>query len=111
MPIECVSGTVVAVTAPYERENVRLNLSKCTFCAQISSSIPLYFLVFFFFLSIFAYNSNLWMRLVGYSVYCVCEMGDNDMRMHNIQVADDKPTNNKNVFVMAFECRTLWKGI
>lgn len=46
------------------------------------------------------------MRLVAHSVYCVCEMDDNDMRMH-IRDADDKPESNKSVFAVAFECRAL----
>lgn len=53
---------------------------------------------------------NLWMRLLMYSGYCVCEMGDNDMRMH-IRNADDKPENNKNVFAVAFDRKTLGDGV
>lgn len=73
------------------------------------------FLIFFSsrywcFVELFVYDTNIRMRLVAYPVYCVCEMDDNDMRMH-IRDADDKPENNKNVFAVASECRALSNDI
>lgn len=38
-------------------------------------------------------------------------MGDNDMRMHNIRDADNKPANNKNVFAVAFEHPAFRNGM
>lgn len=93
---------LVVLNAFFQRSNFLLGDSTAFFFLS--------FFIFFIFVgdSTFIYGCGI--AIVVHSImYCVCEMGDNDMRMHN-RDAEDNPARKKTCFRCGFWVHTaLWR--